>query len=845
MEETNVIPVNIEDEMRGSYMDYAMSVIIGRAIPDIRDGLKPVHRRILYAMLKEGLTSGKKFSKCAGVVGEVLKKYHPHGDSAVYDALVRMAQPWNMRYQLINGQGNFGSVDGDPAAAYRYTECKMFSLSEAMLTDIEKDTVNFIPNFDESTLEPVVLPSRIPTLLINGAEGIAVGMASKIPPHNLTEIVNGILLQLDNPDVPVSDLMEVVKGPDFPTGGIIFGAAPIRQMYETGKGHIKIRATLRTEKMSRGKKEVDAIIVDELPFQVNKAKLIEKIAALINDKKITGISKLRDESDRKGMRVVMELKRDGVPEVVINQLYKLTSMQKTFGVNMLSIVDGAPKVLGLKPMLQCFIEHRRDVILRRTRFDLAKAKHRLHILEGYRIALDNIDEVIKVIRASESTPIAKSALMERFGLSAIQAQNILDMPLRRLTGLERKAIEDEYAQVQHLIGELTKILSSQAEVDRVLREDITELRDKFGDERRTVIEEYGDDIDLEDLIAEEDMVVSISHRGYAKRCSPSLYRAQRRGGKGVMGTKKLKEEDDDVVSELFVASTHSYLLVFTTKGKLHWLKVYNLPEAGRTARGRALVNILNLGDDEKVSAIRAVREFTEGQYLVLATKRGYIKRVDLMAFSNVRKGGIIATSLDEGDELIGARLTDGKSDILIATKNGMSIRFKEDDVRAMGRSARGVRSINLKTDDEVVSLVQVPEEKEELSEEENSFMHLTVCQNGFGKRTLVSEYRRQGRGGKGIIDIKTTERNGPVTGACVVKDNDDIMIITSAGKVIRMKASGVSLIGRNTMGVNLVTLDKDETVAAVARVVDGGDDDESDGLEDAELVANPSDETIH
>lgn len=833
MEETNIIPVNIEDEMRGSYMDYAMSVIIGRAIPDIRDGLKPVHRRILYAMLKEGLTSGKKFSKCAGVVGEVLKRYHPHGDSAVYDALVRMAQPWNMRYPLIHGQGNFGSIDGDPAAAYRYTECRMYALSESMLFDIDKETVNFIPNFDESTEEPVVLPSRVPTLLINGAEGIAVGMASKIPPHNLSEIIGAILMQLENPDVEVSELMEEVKGPDFPTAGIIYGAAPIRQMYETGRGHIKIRAKARIETIGSGKREVEAVIVDEVPYQVNKARLIEKIAELVNDKRITGISKLRDESDRKGMRIVMELKRDAVPEVVLNQLFKLTTMQKTFGVNMLSIVDGVPKVLGLKDMLSCFIEHRREVIVRRTRFDLAKAKARLHVLEGYRIALDNIDEVIAVIKASESTPMAKKALMERFSLSEIQSQNILDMPLRRLTGLERQAIEEEYAEVEQRILELTKILSDQKEVDNVIRQETMEIRDKFGDERRTVIEQYGDDIDLEDLIAEEDMVVSISHRGYAKRCSPSLYRAQRRGGKGVMGTKKLGEDEEDLVQELFIASTHAYLLVFTTKGKLHWLKVYNLPEAGRTARGRAIVNILNLGEEEGISAIRAVREFEEGRYLVLATKRGYIKRVDLMAFSNVRNGGIIATSLDEGDELIGARLTRGSSDILIATKNGMSIRFSEDDVRLMGRTARGVRAVNLSVGDEVVNLVQVAKEDADLSDEENTVSHLTVCENGYGKRTLVSEYRRQGRGGKGIIDIKTTKRNGHVTGTCIVSDNDDVMLITSAGKVIRMKASGISLIGRNTLGVNLVTLDEDETVAAVARVVDGGDDE--DGSDDSEL----------
>lgn len=832
MENTNVVAVNIEDEMKGSYLDYAMSVIIGRAIPDIRDGLKPVHRRILYAMMNEGLTSGKKFSKCAGVVGEVLKRYHPHGDSAVYDALVRMAQPWNMRYPLIEGQGNFGSVDGDPAAAYRYTECRMFALSEAVLADIEKQTVEFSPNFDESTEEPNVLPSKVPTLLINGAEGIAVGMASKIPPHNLAEILKAALFVLDTPEASIDDLMEIVPGPDFPTAGVICGKESIKEAYRTGRGLIKIKGKLRIETLGKGNRDVEAVVIDELPFQVNKAKLVEKIAELVNEKRIVGISKLRDESDRKGMRVVVELKRDAVSDVVVNQLFKLTPLQKTFGLNMLSIVDGVPKVLGLKPMLECFISHRRDVIIKRTRFDLAKAKARQHLLEGYKIALDNIDEIIKLIKASDSTAEAKATLMERFSLSELQAQSILDMPLRRLTGLERQSIEDEYNEISLAIEKLTKILSDKKELDNVFRTETTELIEKFGDARRTIIEPYDDDINLEDLIAEEDMVVTISHKGYAKRCSPTIYRAQRRGGKGVMGTKKLAETDDDFVSDMFVASTHAYLLVFTNKGKLHWIKVYDLPEAGRTARGRAIVNILNLGEDEKVSAVRAVREFTDGKYLTMLTRRGVIKRVDLMAFSNVRKGGIIAANLDEGDSLVGVLLTEGQSDILITTKNGISIRFSEQDVRSMGRTARGVRGISLEEGDEVVSLDQVPGENFQGDEGAGTELSLlTVSENGFGKRTAITEYRCQGRGGKGVIDIKTNDRNGSVIGTSIVRDSDDVMMVTNAGKVIRVKASGISLIGRNTMGVNLVSTVDGEKVGAVARVIDTGDDEE--GAEEA------------
>ena len=822
----NIIPITIEDEMRGSYLDYAMSVIIGRALPDVRDGLKPVHRRILYAMFGEGLLSNRKFSKCAGVVGEVLKKFHPHGDTAVYDSLVRLAQGWNMRYPLIDGQGNFGSVDGDPAAAYRYTECRMRALAESLLADIEKGTVDFSPNFDDSTEEPVVLPSRVPNLLINGAEGIAVGMASKIPPHNLKEIVAATIATIKNPDITVDELISLVPGPDFPTGGIIYGGAILKQIYTTGRGSVKIRAKIRVETL-KGKKDVEAIVIDELPYQVNKARLVEKVAELVNEKKIVGISKIRDESDRTGMRVVFELKRDAVSEVVINQLYTSTFLQKTFGVIMLSIVDGVPKELPLRSMLQCFIDHRRTVVIRRTRFDLEKARARIHILEGLRIALDNIDEIITIIKASDSTAEAKENLIARFALSEIQSQGILDMPLRRLTGLERKSIEDEFAEVSETIAKLEFILGSVKEVDRVIVEELEEISSKYSDERRTEIDyEGGEDINLEDLIAEEDMVVTISHKGYAKRCSPSLYRAQRRGGKGVQGTKKLAETDEDFVSEMFVASTHAYLLVFTSLGKLNWLKVYNLPEGGRVARGRAIVNMLNMNDTEKVSAIVPVRQFEESKYVIMVTKKGIIKRVDLMAFSNIRKSGIIATSLDEGDELMAARLTDGKGDIVIATKQGMSIRFNEEDVRSMGRTARGVRAITLNEDDEVVSLSV-------LNSENANQSVLTICQNGYGKRTVVDEYRQQGRGGKGVIDIKTNDRNGLVVGSVLVGDQDDVMLITTSGKIIRTSAGGISCVGRNTMGVTLVSLDEGETVAAVARVADSGADQEDNDEEKA------------
>jgi len=822
METTNIVPVTIESEMRDSYMDYAMSVIIGRALPDVRDGLKPVHRRILYAMLREGLTSAKKYSKCAGVVGEVLKHYHPHGDSPVYSSLVRMAQPWNLRYPLIDGQGNFGSIDGDSAAAYRYTECRMTALAELMLADIDRATVDFVPNFDESTEEPVVLPTRIPNLLVNGAEGIAVGMASSIPPHNLSEIIKGAVALIEDPEIGLDELMELIPGPDFPTAGIIYGSMPIRQIYRTGRGLLRLRARSHFETLGSGKKEREALIIDEIPYQVVKARLIEKIAELVNEKKIEGIARIRDESDRQGMRVVIEMKRDAVSDVVLNQLYKLTPMQRTYGVIMLAIVDGRPKVMGLAEMLRCFVDHRRTVVKRRSRFDLEKAEARLHILEGFRVALENIDEVVETIKSSESTAEARERLQTRFKLSEIQAQQILDMPLRRLTGLERKAIEEEYKEVSERIDYLRALLSDSKKMDAVIIEELKEVDEKFGDERRTEIEHDAEEIVLEDMIAEEDMVVTVSHRGYVKRVSPDIYRAQKRGGKGVQATKKLSEENQDFVSEMFVASTHAYLLVFTTSGKLHWIKVYQLPETSRTARGRAIVNMLAIDKEERVTAILPVRHFRDDQYVILATKKGYVKRIDLMAFSNVRKGGIRATNLDEGDSLIGARLTDGKSDCVITTRSGMAIRFHEDQMRPMGRTARGVRGVQLGPDDKAVSVLTIArgEDGNEAEEANRERAILTICENGFGKRTAISEYRAQGRGGKGLIDIKTTERNGPVVASCRVYAGDQVMVITTGGKVIRCPVDDISLIGRNTQGVRIIGMNENEKVAALARIVE-------------------------
>ena len=806
-------PVTIESEMRQSYLDYAMSVIVGRALPDVRDGLKPVQRRVLYAMLKEGLASNRKHSKCAGVVGEVLKRYHPHGDMPVYEALVRLAQPWNLRYTLIDGQGNFGSIDGDPPAAYRYTECRMTELAEKLLEDIEKETVDFTPNFDDSVLEPVMLPAVIPNLLVNGANGIAVGMATHIPPHNLTEVINGALALISNPDVTTGELLQHIPGPDFPTGGIIYGRGPIVSAYSNGRGIIQVRAKAHFEKLKGKTREADIIVVTEIPYQLNKARLIEKIADLVNEKQIEGISKLRDESDRSGMRIVVELKRDATPEVVLNQLYKLTPMQSSFGIVNLAIVDGKPAVCSLKEMLGHFLNHRRDVVTRRTEFELRKAKERMHLLEGFKIALLNLDEVIKLIRAASTPKDARDELITRFELSTTQAQAILDLRLQKLTGMERLAIEKEHEELAKLIQELLAILGDAKRVDAIITAELTDVRDTYGDARRTEILDDGGAIDMTDLIEDEEMAVTISHKGYVKRTSISEYREQRRGGKGVIGAAS---DDDDFIKNLFVTSTLSDLLVFTNLGRLYWLKVYEIPESGRTSKGRALVNLLELKEDEKPCAILPIKEWSENSYVVLATQGGVIKKTALEEFSRSRRNGIMACTLDEGDTLIAAQVTTGNDDIILATRDGMAIRFQEDQVRPMGRAARGVTGVRFEGDDKVVSMTILPKAAEPAAEGAEETTLLTVCQNGFGKRTVVSEYRSQNRGGKGLIDIQTEGRNGPVIEAIAVTSASGLMLITSGGKIIRTSAKDISVIGRNTRGVKLIDLDTEEKVVAVS-----------------------------
>jgi DNA gyrase subunit A len=802
------LAVNIEEEMKTSYLDYAMSVIVGRALPEVRDGLKPVQRRILYAMLREGLLPGKKFSKCAGVVGEVLKKYHPHGDSAVYEALVRMAQDFNMRYVLVDGQGNFGSVDGDPPAAYRYTEARLTKLAEEMLADIDKETVDFIPNFDETTVEPVVLPSKVPNLIINGSSGIAVGMATNIPPHNLGEIVDGLLLMIDNPEVTVKELMKKIKGPDFPTGSVIHGRHGIVSAYTTGKGLIKVRAKVDVEEYAKG----ESIVITEIPYQVNKARLIEKIADLVRAKKIEGISDLRDESDREGIRVVLELKRGEIPQVVINQLYKHTPMESTFGIIMLAIVNGQPKVLNLPELLSHFLRHRRDVVVRKTRFELRKAEEKAHILEGLKVALDNLDRIITLIKRSKTPDDALKALMKNFPLTEIQARAILDMKLQRLTGLEREKVVQDYKDTLKEIERLKAILASPALVDNIIRDELLDIKKKYTDKRRTTITGEAREITIEDLITEEDMVITISHQGYIKRNSLDLYRSQRRGGKGLMG---MDTREEDFVEDLFIASTHDHVLFFTNFGRLHWLRVYQIPEMGRAARGKAIVNLLQLSQGERITAIFPVKEFKEGQYLFMATKNGVVKKTPLSAYSNPRSKGINAIKLDLNDELVGVRLTDGNKDVVLSTRNGLSIRFNEKGVREMGRTAHGVRGIRLKEDDEVVSL--------DILEKDKTL--LTVTERGYGKRTRSEEYRVQKRGGKGIFTIKITPKNGKVVGVLQVSEDDEIMIIASSGKLIRMKAGNISVIGRNTQGVRLINLTGDDKVVSVARVVEKEEED--------------------
>ncbi len=797
------VSISIEEEMKVSYLDYAMSVIIGRALPEVRDGLKPVQRRILYAMFREGLLPNKKYSKSAGVVGEVLKKYHPHGDSAVYDAMVRLAQDFNMRYMLVDGQGNFGSIDGDPAAAYRYTEARLAKIAEELLADIDKETVDFSPNFDETTEEPVVLPTRVPNLLVNGSAGIAVGMATNIPPHNLGEIVEGLVMLLDNSQVTINELMAAIKGPDFPTGAIIHGTEGIVSAYNTGRGLIKVRAKVLIEREARGN---ESIIVSELPYQVNKARLIEKIAELVREKRIEGISDIRDESDRDGIRVVMEIKRGEMAQVILNNLYKHTAMESTFGVIMLALVEGQPHVLTLKEMLEKFLQHRRNVILRRTRFELRKAEEKAHILEGLKIALDHLDEIISLIRRSKTPEEAKTGLMTNYPLSQIQAQAILDMRLQRLTGLERDKIIKDYEDTLKEIERLKAILGSDALVSKIIKDELVEVKTKFADERRTDIVPGTADLTIEDLITEEEMVITVSHNGYIKRNPLSIYRSQRRGGKGLTG---METREEDFVEQLFIGSTHDYMLFFSNKGRLYWLKIYQIPEAGRAAKGKALVNVLSLSEGERITTALNVKNFSEG-YLMMFTKAGVVKKTKLNEYSNPRAKGIIAVTLDEGDELIAVKETSGNNDIIIGTKRGLAARFKEDDVRAAGRTARGVIGIRLGKEDEVVS-ANVVEERMSL---------LTVTEKGLGKRTEIGEYPVHGRGGKGVISIKVVERGGNAVGLLQVKDEDEVVLITNGGKLIRTVTRNISLLGRNTQGVKLMDLDAEDKIVSIGRVAE-------------------------
>ena len=800
--------IAIEDEMRSSYLDYAMSVIVGRALPDVRDGLKPVHRRILHGMNEMGLAANRPYRKSAKIVGEIMGNYHPHGDSAIYDTLVRMAQNFNMRYMLVDGQGNYGSMDGDAAAAMRYTEARLTKLAEELLADIEKGTVDFGPNYDESRVEPLVLPSRVPNLLVNGAGGIAVGYATNIPTHNLGEVIEGLLLLLENPDVTIPQLMKKIPGPDFPTAGFIYGTSGIKDAYETGRGLLTVRAKVALETDERTDRE--RLIVTEIPYQVNKSKLIEKIADLAQEDRVTGISDIRDESDREGVRVVIELKRNEIPLVVLNNLYKHSQLQTTFGVNMLALVNNRPEVLNLKRILEAFVEHRREVVVRRTAYDLRKAEERAHILEGLKIALDNLDAVIALIRRSQSPDVARTGLMQQFRLSEIQANAILEMRLQRLTQLERDKLVEEYREVLKTIEYLRSVLGSEALVRKIIQDELIEIKDKYQDERRTKIVKEEAELTLEDLIAEEEVVVTISHAGYIKRNAVTLYRAQRRGGKGkiAMGIK-----EEDFVETLFTASTHDSLLFFTDAGKVYWLKVHEIPEASRAAKGKALVNLLALSKDEKVTASLPVKEFRADRFIIMGTKLGVIKKTELSAYSNPRQGGIIALSLDAGDKLIGVDLTDGQREILLGTKQGITIRFKEEDVRAMGRTAHGVRGITLEPGDEVIGMETITPD--------STTAILTVTEGGYGKRTPVNEYRVQGRGGKGIISVKTTERNGPAVGFLQVRDEDEIMLMAAQGKVLRCKVDDIREIGRNTQGVRLLDMDGDEDrVVAVVRLVE-------------------------
>jgi len=830
---THSIPINIEQEMRQSYMDYAMSVIIGRALPDVRDGLKPVHRRVLYAMSELGNDWNRHYKKSARIVGDVIGKYHPHGDVAVYDTIVRMAQEFSLRYPLIDGQGNFGSVDGDPPAAMRYTEIRMTRIAGELLADIDRETVDFIPNYDDTSREPVVLPAKLPNLLINGSSGIAVGMSTNIPPHNLGEVVDALLALLDTPHLTSFDLMQYIPGPDFPTGAFIYGTASVREAYETGKGIVQMRARTSVETDKRSGRNI--IVAHEIPFQVNKARLIERIAELVNEKRIEGIADLRDESDRDGMRIVIELKREAVPPVVLNQLYKLTPLQESFGVILLAIVDGRPRLLTLKDTLSLFLSYRREVVRRRILFDLGKAQDRLHILEGLKIALDNLDAVLQTIRSGQNPASVRQGLMTQFSLSENQAQAILDMRLQRLTQLEQGKILAEHGETAALITHLQAVLANPKEIDTIIKEELTDLRKRFTDERRTQIIPETADLSVEDLIVEEDMVVTISHEGYIKRNPATLYRSQRRGGKGVVGATTREE---DFVEHLFVSSTHSFLLSFTTIGRVYWVKVHEIPQSGKTTKGKAIVNLLPLKEGEKISAYLPVREFQNGYFIVFATRKGLVKKTELMAYANPRRDGIIALAIEEDDEVIGVRLTDGKQEILLSTKKGQAIRFSEEEVRPTGRGTYGVKGITLEEGDAVVSLAILSQ----------GATLLTVSSGGYGKRSEVDEYRVQSRGGKGIITMRTNDKTGDVVGVRQVTDEDHLMLVTDSGRIIRLRMAELRVIGRNTQGVRLLNVGPDERVVSLALLAEKEDEVEAEEsvvvIEETAIVAGDLNHTV-
>ncbi|OGT91396.1 MAG: DNA gyrase subunit A [Gammaproteobacteria bacterium RIFOXYA12_FULL_61_12] len=831
-----VLPVNLEDEMQQSYLDYAMSVIVGRALPDVRDGLKPVHRRALFSMHEQSNEWNKPYKKSARLVGDIMGKYHPHGDSAIYDTIVRMAQPFSLRYMLVDGQGNFGSVDGDAPAAMRYTEIRMARITHELLADIDKETVDFVPNYDGSESEPTILPAKFPNLLVNGSAGIAVGMATNIPPHNLTEVIGGCLALIENPEIDIAELMEFIPGPDFPTAGIINGARGIVEAYQTGRGRIHVRARTEMEDMDSGKQR---IVVTELPYQVNKARLLEKIAELVKEKKVEGITELRDESDKDGMRMVIELRRGESAEVVLNNLYQHTQLQSVFGINMVALVDGRPRTLNLKEMLQYFLRHRREVVTRRTLFDLRKARERAHILEGLAVALANIDEIIALIKASPSPSAAKEQLISRhwrsgaveamlgragaqasrpedldaaFGLTVegyrlteIQAQAILDLRLQKLTGLEQDKILAEYGEILGKIAELLAILSSTGHLMEVIRQELVAIRDQFGDKRRTEIIHAHEDLSLEDLITEEDMVVTLSHQGYAKAQSVDIYQAQRRGGKGKQAAAT---KDEDFIDQLFIANTHDTILCFSSRGKVYWLKVYELPQAGRNARGRPMVNLLPLEEGERINAVLPVREYTDDRFVFMVTASGTVKKTPLTDFSRPRTSGIIAVDLREDDQLVGVGLTDGKQDIMLFTSAGKAVRFNEEEVRAMGRTACGVRGVKLAKGQRVISLIIAQEGQV-----------LTVTENGFGKRTPIDQFQTKGRGGMGVISIRTSERNGEQVGAILVNEEDEIMLITDGGTLVRTRAADVSVVGRDAQGVKMISLSGDERLIGIERIV--------------------------